>query len=82
MISNLINSNRPNKAHACRSIYVGLMAGRAHEVILYPNARSMRGRCTGHEEVLDRGQFDVMGAAGTDELVHPVWTGAGMGLFG
>jgi len=36
-------------------------------------------------QVLDRalGQFDVIGVAGTDELVHPIWTAAGIGrLFG
>jgi len=35
--------------------------------------------------VLDRSmsRFDVVGVAGTDELVHPVWTAAGLGhLFG
>jgi Glycosyltransferase like family len=35
--------------------------------------------------VLDRAmaQFDVVGVAGTDELVHPLWTAAGIGrLFG
>ncbi|MGO9988410.1 MAG: glycosyltransferase [Steroidobacteraceae bacterium] len=35
--------------------------------------------------VLDRAmaQFDVIGVAGTDELIHPIWTAAGIGrLFG